>query len=166
MNNLNFRRQQGATLIIALIFTVLLTVISLSSMHSSSFEIKVARSVKTQIDAFSSAEAALSSAEAFLMTLNGIDDFPTDDGFYQGQGLTDISNLYALLAKPSKAASTPEGSNGLYYIEYLGTPPSAGNSGNAGGSGLTDRYLFRVTGVGILPGGATKIIQSYFVTTN
>ena len=157
------RYQSGGTLIIALIFMVLLTVISLSTMHSSSFEIKVARSVKAQVDSLTAAEDALTAGESFLAGLTSIASFPSSSGYYQGASLASQS-LTSLLSMPSSAATTSIGT-GKVYIEYLGTPTPSGNSNSFGKPPMDIKHLFRITGVGQLDDASqVKVIQSYYAT--
>ncbi len=157
--------QQGATLVIALIFMVLLTVISLSSLHSSSFEIKIARSVKSQIDAFTAAEDALASGENFITGLSDISAFPNGDGFYQGASLASLSGLNDLLTGFTGSAAATSVGNGLFYVEYLGSPAVSGNSGASGTPSIDTQHLFRITGAGILADGQVKVAQSYYSTS-
>ena len=60
------RRQQGAILIIALLFLVLLTIIGVSSISGVALEEKMASNLREQNVAFQAAESALRDAEIDL----------------------------------------------------------------------------------------------------
>ncbi|MEH6473375.1 MAG: PilX N-terminal domain-containing pilus assembly protein [Halopseudomonas sp.] len=170
----HYRNQQGATLIIALVFMVMLTVISLSSMHSSSFEIKVARSVKSGVDALASAEDSLQAGEDEVCNRQqapsscngGFYDSFDDDGYYVGNqiSLADLSTYLSLNAASSTAAVSGTTTNQTFAIEYLGIINPSGSTINVGQAGADSRYLFRVTGYGQSAKGGAKLTQSYFTT--
>lgn len=161
-------QQQGATLIIALVFLVLLTVISMSSMHSSSFEIKVARSVKSSVDALASSEDSLKAGETEVCNRQqnasdcngGFFDSFDDEGYYVGNQVS-LVDLSAYLNATSTATLSATQS---FAIEYLGTINPSGNTINVGQASADNRYLFRVTGYGKSPKGGAKLTQSYFTT--
>jgi type IV pilus assembly protein PilX len=60
------RRQQGAILVIALLFLVLLTIIGISSISSVTLEERMAGNLREQTTAFQAAESALRDAEIDL----------------------------------------------------------------------------------------------------
>ncbi|WP_207063836.1 PilX N-terminal domain-containing pilus assembly protein [Motiliproteus sp. SC1-56] len=159
------RRQRGAALIIALVFMVMLTVVALSSMHSSTFEIKIARSVKSQMDVMNASEDALKRGEEVVANLGDISSFPSGDGFYQGASLAQLSGLDDLLNNFTASSATVSVGEGQFYIEYLGPISPGGNSAAFGNPGFGTRHLFRITGVGKLDGGQSKVTQSYFATS-
>lgn len=160
-----FHCQQGATLIIALIFMVLLTVISLSSMHSSSFEIKVARSVKSQIDALIDAEDALAIGEQLVKATHDTSYDPSfadpDNGLFDTNQLNNLASLSAYL---STSAALPSASQ-RYIVEYLGSVAPNKSSKKLSCSGCDRRSLFRVTASGQSAKGGFKLIQSHYYTT-
>ncbi len=160
-----YSKQQGAALIVSLVFMVILTLVALSSMHSSSFEIKVARSVKSQMDALTAAEDALANGESFIAGLGDIANYPPVSavGFYQGASLASLSGLNNLFNDHSSSTATTSVGSGQFYVEYLGPQSTSGNSGVFGTPSIVGiRHLFRITGVGQLAGGQTKVVQSYF----
>ncbi len=62
-------RQNGAVLVVALIFLLILTILGVSSMRSTVLEEKMAGNMRDQSLAFQAAEAALRDGEAFINTL-------------------------------------------------------------------------------------------------
>ncbi|MEH6826278.1 MAG: PilX N-terminal domain-containing pilus assembly protein [Motiliproteus sp.] len=172
INIQELRRQQGATLIIALIFMVLLTVISLSSMHSSSFEIKVARSVKSSVDALNASENALNEAEDDVCGMQNettscgagpdLTQFNiASDGYYSSSepGLASFSDF---LGKDREMALSASGS---YTVEYIKSVCMSGCSCAAGEDNAgCKRYVYRVTSSGDSDQGGSRLIQSYYFT--
>jgi type IV pilus assembly protein PilX len=65
------RRQEGAILVIALLFLVLLTIIGISSISSVTLEEKMAGNLREQAIAFNAAESALRDAEVDLESTIG-----------------------------------------------------------------------------------------------
>ncbi len=170
------QQQRGGTLIVSLIFLVVLTVIGLSGMESSTFEVKVARSVKSQMDAFTNAEDALHEGENQICGLqekpNSCDggftedlDATTSDGFYVGNTLS-LADLPDYLGNSLNKEAVTSGAVNSYVIEYLGVVTPHGGSLNAGQSGAEKRYLFRVTGYGESNKGGSKMTQSYYTTAD
>lgn len=166
MNYHHAHKQQGATLIIALIFMLLLMVISLASLQSSGFEIKVARSVKSQIDALNDAEAALTTAELVIETIHGTGYDPTfadpDNGLFDDEQLINLTSLSDFL---STSTASPSGHQ-RYTAEYLGSYAPKKNSLNLSCSGCDQRSLFRITAYGQSTQGGAKLIQSHYYTTD
>ncbi|MHB8455660.1 MAG: pilus assembly PilX family protein [Acidiferrobacterales bacterium] len=62
--------ESGATLVIALIFLLLLTIIGITAVTTSSLQEKMAGNVRDQQVAFESAESALRNGETWLSTLS------------------------------------------------------------------------------------------------
>ncbi|WP_210396898.1 pilus assembly PilX family protein [Motiliproteus sediminis] len=168
------RQQRGATLIIALIFLVVLTVVALSGMQTASTEIQTARRVKSQMDVFNAAEEALKYAENVVQNnyADPVDFYAAlpSDGLYLGtdieSAVSNLSSIQALLNSPSVALSSATTSStdteGSFFIEYMGPLASPGN----GGAAPTDRYLYRITAIGQMSsGGQRKMVQSYYVTS-
>lgn len=171
INSKSLQQQQGATLIIALVFLVMLTIISMSSMHSSTFEIKVARSVKSSVDALASAEDSLKAGETEVCNRQqapgecngGFYDSFDDEGYYVGNQIS-LSNLSGYLNATSTASVSGTTTAQSFAIEYLGIINPSGSTIKMGQTGADSRYLFRVTGYGQSAKGGAKLTQSYFTT--
>jgi Tfp pilus assembly protein PilX len=168
------RYQRGAVLIIALIFMVMLTVISLATMHSSSFEIKVARSVKSNIDALNASENILQEAEGDICGMQNettscgagpdLTQFNiASDGYYSSSELS-LSNFSDFLGKDRETALSASGS---YSVEYVKSVCMSGCSCAAGEDNAgCKRYIYRVTSSGNSDQGGSSLIQSYYFTIN
>ncbi|WP_286240306.1 pilus assembly PilX family protein [Neptuniibacter halophilus] len=74
--------QNGATLIISMIFLLILTVIGLAGMEVVSMEEKIAGNARSRNIAFQAAEAALLEGEALIKAGN-LPAFDGSDGFFQ-----------------------------------------------------------------------------------
>ena len=68
----NVRSMQGATLAIALIMLLLMTIIGVSAMQTTIFEEKMSSNMRNKDIAFQSAESALREAEAWVINLNAL----------------------------------------------------------------------------------------------
>ena len=68
------RRQNGAVLIIGLIFLVVLTLIVMSALRSATFQERMAANARNQQQAFEAAEALLRDASTTLFSRNGLMD--------------------------------------------------------------------------------------------
>ncbi len=75
-------QQQGAVLIVSLIFLIVMTLIGLSSMQSTIVEEKMAGNMRDQSIAFQAAETALRAGELYLGTPI-LPVFNGTNGFYQ-----------------------------------------------------------------------------------
>ncbi len=167
--------QHGAVLIVALIFMVILTVVALTSMNSSTFEIKIARSVKSQLDALNASENILKEAEQDICAFQHIPGsgncgggpdlalFNTaGDGYYSGPELNNITDSSVFFGKYREAASSAVGS---YTVEYLKAICMPGCSCAAGEDNTgCQQYLYRITSSGQSAKGGNKLIQSQFFT--
>jgi type IV pilus assembly protein PilX len=150
------RRQEGAALILALIFLLLMTLLSTSSMRTSTMQERMAGNTRDWNLGFQSAEAALRAAEEFLLDTAVLPEFNDADGYYQVNS-TD---------RPVWTGDTPTAGGGYqaypvdlpgtaerpkYYIEKLSSIRPAGTSTETG-TPVEEVFYFRVTAVGY--GGA------------
>lgn len=74
-------RQQGAVLIVALIFTAILTVLGVGGMRSATLQERMAGNSRDINVAFQAAEAALREAETLMGVVSSI-DFDGSNGLY------------------------------------------------------------------------------------
>lgn len=85
-----FKRQSGVALFISLVLLLVLTIIGISSVQTTSLEVRMTRNEHDSVLAFQAAESALRDAEARLETI------------------------------VSTAGFTPGGSGGLYTVAEIG----------------------------------------------
>ena len=147
-------RQSGVALVVALIFLLLMTVLSTASMRNSMMQERMTGHMRDWQLGFQSAEASLRDAEKFLAETDPLPDFDGTGGLYQvnaanrpvwvGATTTD-GNGYAtyLGAIPEvDPAHQPK-----YYIEKLSSIRPAGTETETG-TPVTEIFFFRVTAVG------------------
>lgn len=72
--------QSGATLIIALIFLVVITLVSLNGIGTTSMEERMASNIRERNQAFQAAEVGLREAESYIDTLVSTGNFGTVNG--------------------------------------------------------------------------------------
>lgn len=149
-------RQDGAALILALIFLLLMTMLSTSSMRTATMQERMAGNTRDWNLGFQSAEAALREAEEFLRDTVVLPEFTDADGFYQvnsadrpvwvGETTTDGGGYEVYSADLPGTAQRPR-----YYIEKLSSIRPAGASTETG-TPVEEIFYFRVTAIGY--GGA------------
>jgi len=83
MNYVTKRLQQGATLIVAMIFMVVISIIALAGMEVTGLEERMAGNMRERNIAFQATEAALIEAESYLANTALLPDFDDSDGLYR-----------------------------------------------------------------------------------
>lgn len=146
------KRESGAALIVALIFLLLMTLISTSSMRTSTMQERMAGNLRDWNLGFQSAEAALRTAEQFLLDNDVLPEFNDSAGYYQinstsrpvwtGGSLSDGSGSISLPADFPAVAAPPR-----YFIERLSSIRPAGVSTETG-TPVEEIYYFRITAIG------------------
>jgi type IV pilus assembly protein PilX len=154
--SVNPGRQSGAALIVALIFLLLMTVLSTSTMKSATMQERMAGNTRDYNLGFQGAEAALREAEDYLRTTTALPDFDDVGGHYVvnssnrpvwfGYTPTDGSGYITYPADIAGTAQRPR-----YFLEKLTTARPAGTETETG-TAVDEIYYFRVTAVGY--GGA------------
>lgn len=81
---LNMPAQRGAALVVALILLLVLTLIGVSTMESSSMEMKMANQSRERLIATQAAEAGLRDAESFIQATGFGDDELSNSGCTAG----------------------------------------------------------------------------------
>lgn len=149
-------RQSGAALVISLIFLLLMTLLSTSTMRSATMQEKMAGNTRDYNLGFQSAESALREAEEYLRTTAVLPDFDDTGAHYvvnspnrptwqdyppsNGNGYIDYStSVYGTAQRPR------------YYVERLTTARPPGTETETG-TAVDEIFYFRITAVGY--GGA------------
>ncbi len=145
-------RQSGAALIVALIFLLLMTLLSTSSMRTSTMQERMAGSMRDWNLGFQSAEAALRAAEQYLLDTDVLPDFDDTNGHYQinspdqpvwvGPAQSDGAGGSIVYEADPDLAEQPR-----YYIEKLSSIRPAGSNTETG-TPVEEFYYFRITTVG------------------
>jgi type IV pilus assembly protein PilX len=149
-------RQSGVALIVALIFLLLMTLLGTSSMRTSTMQERMAGNMRDWNLGFQGAEAALRSAEEFLVDSLVLPEFDDAAGYYQinsgdrpvwhGAVTSDGAGYITYPDDIDGSADRPK-----YYIEQLSSIRPAGTSTETG-TPVEEIFYFRVTAVGY--GGA------------
>jgi type IV pilus assembly protein PilX len=145
-------RQSGAALIVALIFLLLMTLLSTSSMRTSTMQERMAGNMRDWNLGFQSAEATLRQAEQYLLDTDVLPDFDDTNGHYQinspdrpvwvGPGQTDGAGGSIEYVFDPNLSRQPR-----YYIEKLSSIRPAGSNTETG-TPAEEFYYFRITAVG------------------
>ena len=148
----NRGRQSGAALVVSLIFLLLMTMLSTSTMRSATMQERMAGNTKDYNVGFQRAEAALREAETYLRTTVVLPDFDDTGAHY----LVNSAN------RPSWHTYPPSDGSGFisytgptygsgqapqYFLERLTTARPAGTETETGTS-VDEIFYFRVTAVG------------------
>ena len=160
------RGQRGATLVIALVFLLLLTLIGVTAMQTSTMQERMTGNTLDINRAFQSAEAALRTGEAYL-ELAVIGPFDNSAGLYQpnpgaGSGFRYVWDDPATtwIARPGSlpdVAQQPE-----YIIEEMLPMPDMGGS-VAADEPVSEHQYYRVTARGYGQSANTMVmIQSTY----
>lgn len=150
------RQQQGAVLIISMIFLLILTILGVTSMQGTNLEERMAGNMRDRHVAFEAAEATIAEAEEFLDTIALTSAFRDNTaGLYDGTNFDLWRTLDWTDAATYRAATKVTTSHGVgtaakYIIEYISEPAASADSktnldnygGNSAGGGVA---LFRIT---------------------
>jgi type IV pilus assembly protein PilX len=173
------QRQQGASLVIALMFLIVLTILGLVSVRSSTLHERMAGNDRDRAIAFEAAEAALRDAEVDILdNLTAASPFDEDctnglcipatiatPNWRQVTWAGGTSRVYGVAsgagAYPLDVAQPPR-----YIVELLpDLPPGAGNSMNANArSSTSGGTAYRITARGWGRRDTTQVLlQSVYV---
>ena len=149
-------RQSGAALIIALIFLLLMTLLSTSAMRTSTMQERMAGSMRDWNLGFQGAEASLRAAEKYLLDPVVLPEFNAVEGFYTmtspdmpvwtGEETADGNGFVTYPYDVTGVAERPR-----YFLEKLSSARPAGTSTETG-TPVEEIFYFRITAVGY--GGA------------
>lgn len=150
------RRQSGAALVISLIFLLLMTMLSTSTMRSATMQERMAGNTRDYNLGFQAAEAALREAEDYLQNTTVLPDFDDTGAHYVVNSPnrpvwheyppSNGSGYITYSADISGTAQRPQ-----YFLEKLITARPPGTETETG-TAVDEIYYFRITAVGY--GGA------------
>ncbi len=167
------QQQRGVALFISLVLLLVLTIIGVSSVQTTSLEVRMTRNEHDVLLAFQSAESALRDAEVELLAITSTVTFDGTGGRYEIADMGDAeiwSDDDVWTGGNSTVANPVDGTadNARYIIEYLGPVLRDENAHQQedpySSSATTDRVeMFRVTarGIGGTP-NAQVLLQSTF----
>lgn len=143
------KQETGAALIVSLIFLLLMTLISTSSMRTATMQERMAGNMRDWNIGFQRAEASLRVAEEWLLDTDVLPEFNDAGGYYQINSDD----------RPDWTSAPPTAGNGSidypnegtperrYYVERLSSVRPAGVSTETG-TPVEEIYYFRITAVG------------------
>lgn len=147
-------RQSGYALVVGMIFLLVMTILSTSSMRNSMMQERMTGHMRDWQLGFQGAEASLRDAERFLAETDPLPDFDGTGGLYEvnapnlpvwvGATTTDGNGYASYVGTIAEvdAAHQPK-----YYIEKLSSIRPAGTETETGRP-VTEIFFFRVTAVG------------------
>jgi type IV pilus assembly protein PilX len=158
------RRQDGAVLVVALIFLLLVTLIGVSSMQNATLQEKMAGSVALKNRSFQVAEASLRLGENAVQTngytlapcANAVTCAPPPDGITTAAAGLGVNGVLWI------SNNTLGGDGiGFYGVQSLGTSGDVVNV-PSGCTNADSIKLFRITGIGII-GVSRSVVESMYV---
>lgn len=167
----NPQQQHGVALFISLVLLLVLTIIGVSSVQTTSLEVRMSRNEHDTLLAFQSAESALRDGELQLAGITATTAFNDTLGLYQVADLGDAENWQAggvWTGTNSVVGSTVAGTadDGRYIIEYVGAvvrDENAYQQEDPYSSSAVDRVeMFRITARGV---GGTQNAQVFLQST-
>ena len=143
------KHESGAALIVSLIFLLLMTLISTSSMRTATMQERMAGNMRDWNIGFQRAEASLRAAEEWLLDTDALPEFNDVGGFYHLNS-TDRPDWISVPATAGNG-SIAYPADGLphhrYYIERLSSLHPGGVTTETGAP-VEEVYYFRITAVG------------------
>ncbi|MDJ0747828.1 MAG: pilus assembly protein [Woeseiaceae bacterium] len=145
-------RQSGAALVVALVFLLVMTLLSTSTMRSATMQERMAGNSRDYNLGFQAAEAALREAENYLrVNIDTLPDFDDTNAHY----VVNSANRPVWHEYPtSDGSGYVTGSSVLgtaraprYYLEQLTTARPPGTETEAG-TAVDEIFYFRITAVG------------------
>ena len=164
------QRQRGATLVVALIILVVLTLLGVTAMQGATMQERMAGNVRDVNVAFQAAEAALRDGEDFLSNTVVLPPFNGNNGLYEAPDIGDPRPWEAAgfnWDSDGRAYSGNEDFGGArvptYVIEELQVSPQSEGGDIGLGLPTPAERLYRVTarGVGGNP-NTIVILQTVF----
>lgn len=166
------QNQRGVALFISLVLLLVLTIIGVSSVQTTSLEVRMSRNEHDSLLAFQAAESALRDAELQMVGIASTAPFGTAAGLYEISELGDDENYWDTSiwdGGTSVVAGAVEGTAApaRYIIEYIGPVLREENAYQQedpyGAAATVDRVeMFRITARGI---GGTQNAQVFLQTS-
>lgn len=165
----NVSHQQGASLVVAMVIVLIMTLMGASAMRSSVSELKMSNRAQQQSEAMNAAEETLMAAEMDLVAMNAgtvANKFGTT-GYYRS---TDNAGLQTDVRLTDWAAASQGSVANGYHAwvnEYLGERPADGEKLNtdSGGPVVGDKvHIYQLSARGVGPQNSVRMVQSIYLT--
>lgn len=156
----NISKQKGATLIVALVLLALMTIIGLSSMDTSTIDVKIVANSKDRQLAFNGAESVLFQAGRVISeTICELDSTVTPE-YVKNTYISD-RDFWKDASNWTLAAVTGTDTKADYIIEKYIDGPTGGMDNREYGAMKYHYYPVIAKAEG--PGSANVVLQSHFV---
>lgn len=171
----SFKRQRGATLIIALIVLVLVLLLGISAISTSNTQVQLAGNLQFSDGAMNNAETAVAAAEGWLTTGTNFSNagFTTRSSSTTPQlwTMTDsLSDPWSLTWSDTESVKVGGQDSQRYLIQQLSTNNTLLGSSLAVGKQKTTACnrvnTYSIIARGTSARGAVKYVQDYFSVLN
>jgi len=166
----HLKKQQGAALVLSLVFLILLTILGVSAMNMTTLEERMAGNTRDRIVAFQAAEAAMRTCETILNQAS-LPAFNNTNGYYQpaAVGVTPVweSINWAANGTAQTYAGTLQGvvAAPRCILEELPVTSTSGNeslqAGRNPSDGSSGMYRITTRGVGASPNTVVMLQSTY-----
>ena len=163
-------RQQGVSIIVAMVMLLVLTLIGVSSMNTSIVELKMSTSMQQQGIALNRAEELLRIGETNIDTIlanpAAFDFAATGDGYYTNADGIDVHQI-DWPTEGLVSIKPDAGVDETYVIEYLGAKAIPGESVKIAPDGRIIGgavHTFRITTRSVAGKGAIRLVQGMYVS--
>jgi type IV pilus assembly protein PilX len=172
IGHINCKNQNGAVLIVSLLFLLILTILGVSALNNSLLEQKMTSNMQDAHIAFLAAEAALRDGESMLDGQT-LPDFVNENGFYAPERPSadlprwvtidwQSASAVRMYAGFANAPGNLSRAEAQYFIEKLPIVTSPGESLGVD-TPVDDTGFYRITARGTgTSGGAAVILQSIY----
>ncbi len=164
-------RQEGVSILVALVMLLVLTLIGVSSMKTSIVELQMAGSMQQQGIALNRAEELLRVGElavdAIIADPAAFDFAAGGDGYYVNADAIDVHQID--WAAQGLTSIPGANTNDIYVIEYLGAKPIPGESVKVAADGRIVGgavHTFRTTTRSAAGKNAVRLVQSIYVSND
>jgi len=171
------RDQQGAALLVSMIFLLVLTFLGIHVFRSSIMQLQMADNAGSRMIAFQQAETARAYAEGILndradkMSDGTLPFSCATDGYFARADLAIAGcselDIGSMQWDDDDSFTVPDAADQRYVIEYMGIDkviePNSGVEVGMGESDMIDVYVFQVIAKGEESAGGSSILQSIFI---
>jgi len=161
------KKQSGVIMILALVMLLVLTLLAITSMNSTNFQVLLTGNTQHQTSALNQAEMALRNAEELIDIITTTAGSKPTIGYYDlTVDLVSEQDFSSFTWDSSTAISYDTKSH--YVIEYSGRVSLSGGSvavtqnNTVAGDEL---HLYRITARSVSARGAVRFVQSVYVTS-
>lgn len=158
------RKQNGATLIMALILLIILSLMAVSGMQNSIMQERMASSQRDGLVALEVAESGLLEVQVALEGLTDLVSFGSVTGYYLPGTAPDMFNPASWQGASSATASAFAGLTPRFFVEYRGPVPQSGQMPQQASSAPPQLHSARIVVMARGPSGQSqRMLESFYV---